>query len=125
MSATIPASVESVGDCAFGFNPSLGNMSMRSLTCLAVVPPTTTTWGPVSEDMYKTCKLYVPEGCTDAYKAATGWKNFFSVETGIGSVKSGIASPDNSAYDLQGRRQTGQPRSKGLYIVGGKKMLAK
>jgi hypothetical protein len=125
MSAIIPASVESVGENAFGFNPSLSNPSMRSLTCLAVVPPTTTTFGPVSEDMYKTCKLYVPEGCTDAYKAATGWKNFFSVETGIGSIKSGIASPDNSAYDLQGRRQTGQPRSKGLYIVGGKKMLAK
>lgn len=125
MSATIPASVVSVGDCAFGFNPSLWNSTMTSLTCLAVVPPTTTTSGPVSEEMYQTCKLYVPEGCTNAYKAAEGWKNFFSVETGIGSVKSGIASPDNAAYDLQGRRQTGQPRSKGLYIVGGKKMLAK
>lgn len=123
MSATIPASVESVGENAFGFNPSLGNMSMRSLTCLAVVPPTTTSWGPVSEDMYKTCKLYVPEGCTDAYKAAEGWKNFFSVESGINSITR--ASSSDVVYDLQGCRLNGQPTRKGLYIVDGKKKIVK
>jgi len=116
MSAIIPASVESVGECSFGFNPS-----MRSLTCLAVVPPTTTTFGPVSEDMYKTCKLYVPEGCTDAYKAATGWKNFFSVESGINSITR--ASSSDVVYDLQGCRLNGQPTRKGLYIVDGKKKI--
>lgn len=123
MSATIPASVESVGECSFGFNPSLGNMSMKSLTCLAVVPPTTTSWGPVSEDMYKTCKLYVPEGCTDAYKAAMGWKNFFSVESGINSITR--ASSSDVVYDLQGCRLNGHPTRKGLYIVDGKKKIVK
>lgn len=125
MSATIPASVESVGECSFGFNPSLGNMSMKSLTCLAVVPPTTTSGGPVSEDMYTTCKLYVPEGCTDAYKAATGWKNFFSVETGIGSVKTDSGTNSSEAYDLQGRRLNGQAKSNGVQIIGGKKVIVR
>lgn len=125
MSAIIPASVESVGENAFGFNPSLSNPSMRSLTCLAVVPPTTTTFGPVSEDMYKTCKLYVPEGCTDAYKAATGWKNFFSVETGIGSVKTDAGTNSGKAYDLQGRRVNGQAKSNGVQIIGGKKVIVR
>jgi hypothetical protein len=118
MSAIIPASVESVGENAFGFNPSL-----RSLTCLAVVPPTTTSWGPVSEDMYKTCKLYVPEGCTDAYKAAEGWKHFFSVESGMNSITR--ASSSDVVYDLQGCRLNGQPTRKGLYIVDGKKKIVK
>ena len=118
MSANIPASVESVGENAFGFNPSL-----RSLTCLAVVPPTTTSWGPVSEDMYKTCKLYVPEGCTDAYKAAEGWKHFFSVESGMNSITR--ASSSDVVYDLQGRRLNGQPTRKGLYIVDGKKKIVR
>lgn len=125
MSATIPASVESVGENAFAFNPSLSNMSMRSLTCLAVVPPTTTNGGPVSEDMYTTCKLYVPEGCTDAYKAATGWKNFFSVETGIGSVKTEAGTNSGEAYDLQGRRVNGQAKSNGVQIIGGKKVIVR
>ena len=78
-SAVVPAGVEWIGDGAFSFDDNL--KAMRSH---AVVPPTCESWaGPVSEEMYKTCKLYVPKGSLAAYKAAEGWKQFFSiVETG-------------------------------------------
>ena len=80
-SVTIPASVEWVGDCAFGFDSKL-----KEIRSYAAVPPTCETWaGPVSDEMYKTCRLYVPKGSEAAYKAAEGWKQFFSTsETGEG-----------------------------------------
>ena len=74
-SAVVPAGVEWIGDGAFSFDDNL--KAMRSH---AVVPPTCESWaGPVSEEMYKTCKLYVPKGSLAAYKAAEGWKQFFSI----------------------------------------------
>lgn len=94
----IPASVESIGDCAFGF--------MNNLTefhSLAVVPPTCSIFGPVSEDVYQICKLFVPDGCVDAYKAADGWKNFFSIEvSGINGVHADEVVSES--YTLGGQR---------------------
>ena len=78
-SAVVPAGVEWIGDGAFSFDDNLKTMRSH-----ATVPPTCESWaGPVSEEMYKACKLYVPKGSLAAYKAAEGWKQFFSiVETG-------------------------------------------
>ena len=95
----LPASVEKIGDCAFGFMPNL-----TEFHSLAVVPPTCSVFGPISEEMYQTCKLFVPDGCVDAYKAADGWKNFFSVEvTGIKSVRNDCQLVGDS-YTLGGQR---------------------
>ena len=74
-SAVVPANVEWIGDGAFSFDDNL-----KEMRCYAVVPPTCESWaGPVSEEMYKACKLYVPKGSEAAYKIAEGWKQFFSI----------------------------------------------
>lgn len=95
----IPAKVNAIGDGAFGFMSNL-----TELHSLAVVPPTCSVFGPVSEEMYQTCKLFVPDGCVNAYKAADGWKNFFSVEvTGIKGVRNDCQLVGDS-YNLGGQR---------------------
>lgn len=96
--AIIPASVEKVGDVAFGFMPNL-----TELQSLAVVPPTCSIFGPVSDEMYQTCKLYVPMGSEEAYKAADGWKNFYSIEAGINSIQTGAPFVTDS-YSFNGQR---------------------
>ena len=94
----IPASVEQIGDAAFGFMPDLAEF--RSL---AVVPPACSVFGPVSEEMYQTCKLYVPDGSVDAYKSAIGWKNFFSIEaSGINGVQ--VEKSVSERFSLGGQR---------------------
>lgn len=94
----IPASVEAIGDAAFGLMPNL-----TEFHSLAVVPPTCSVFGPVSEDTYQTSKLFVPNGCVDAYKSADGWKNFFTIETGIKSPL-GVSSETTDNYALTGLR---------------------
>ena len=95
--AIIPASVEKVGDAAFGFMPNL-----TELQSLAVVPPTCSIFGPVSEEMYQTCKLIVPKGSEDAYRAADGWKNFYSIEADINGVQA--EEPISERFSLGGQR---------------------
>ena len=102
---TLPASVETVGNNAFGWWPNL-----TEFYSLATVPPTCeSNWGPLDDDSYKTCKLYVPEGSIEAYKAAEGWKNFYSVESGVSSVRSDGAVVIHS-YNLGGQRTAGTHR---------------
>lgn len=102
--AIIPASVEKIGDTAFGFMPNL-----TEFHSLAVVPPACSVFGPVSEEMYQTCKLYVPDGCVDTYKAADGWKKFFSIETGINTVRNTDTTVTDN-YTLGGQRTTATRR---------------
>ena len=102
--AIIPASVEKVGDAAFGFMPNL-----TELQSMAVIPPTCSIFGPVSDEMYQTCKLYVPMGSEEAYKAADGWKNFFSIEAGINSIQTGAPFVTDS-YSFNGQRTTDNHR---------------
>jgi hypothetical protein len=74
-SAVVPENVEWIGDGAFSFDDNL-----KEMRCYAVVPPACESWaGPVSEDVYSICKLYVPKGSEAAYKIAEGWKQFFSI----------------------------------------------
>ena len=72
--AVVPSKVQTVGDAAFGFMSDL-----TELHSLAVVPPTCSVFGPVSEDTYQTCNLYVPKGSVDAYKVADGWSQFKNI----------------------------------------------
>lgn len=98
--AIIPASVEKIGDAAFGFMPNL-----IELQSMAVVPPTCSIFGPVSEEMYQTCKLIVLKGSEDAYKAADGWKNFYiieAIEADINSVQ--VDKTVTERFSLSGQR---------------------
>lgn len=67
---TIPASVTSIGKYAFwGYN------SVASIKCLSTTPPT------ISEttfNVYSTSRIYVPEGCINAYKSHSGWSKYWS-----------------------------------------------
>ena len=110
--AFLPASVEKIGDNALGFMPNL-----MELHCLAVVPPTCSVFGPVSEEMYQTCKLFVPDGCVDAYRAADGWKNFFSIE--ISGIK-GVHADETviESYTLGGHRANTNHRGLSIQRMG-------
>ena len=47
-------------------------------------------------------------------------------ETGIQAIDNGQLTMDNEGtYDLQGRKLSGKPTAKGMYIKGGKKMIVK
>lgn len=81
-SITIPESVTSVKNGAFDCCNGL-----KTIYCLSEVPPATqeiTWWGNdpfYSRDdvVYSSCKLYVPAGSIDAYKAADVWGRFENI----------------------------------------------
>lgn len=82
---TLPATLTEIGTDAFK-----GVTNLTSLTVNAVVPPV----GGVFEDaVYEALKdrLVVPAGSEEAYKAAPGWKKFYS-----------DATPDLAVGDLNG-----------------------
>ena len=65
------------------------------------------------------CKLYVPVGREDAYKAADQWKQFFfidgSIETGIEKIEKDEYMQDAQYYGLDGNKQA--HLQKGVNIV--------
>ena len=79
---TIPSSVEYIGKQA------LGSPFLMKITCYAVVPPLCDpsaflafdeeTWLSFTVNK-STCKLYVPAGSIDLYKAADVWKEFTNI----------------------------------------------
>lgn len=68
-SITIPENVKSIGSGAFY------KSALVEISSLAAVPPTAydDTW---TKDIYANASLTVPSKSYDAYKGATGWKNF-------------------------------------------------
>ena len=72
-SVTIPNSVTSIGSSAFADCSSL-----TSVTCEAETPPTV---GKYAFDGVSTSiPVYVPCGCVEAYKAASGWSDFTNIQ---------------------------------------------
>ena len=69
-SVRIPSTMESIGGLAFETNSSLTQMVV-----LAVVPPSVQS--NILSSSYN-CKIYVPAGSVDAYKAANGWSTYAS-----------------------------------------------
>lgn len=95
---TLPASLTNVGQHLFK-----RSTNMESICSLNETPPsaqpTTFAEMPVS-----TCILYVPKGCKDAYKSATGWEKISNIrEQGVNErIKYGKLyyqlSEDGTAY---------------------------
>ena len=72
-SVTIPNSVTSIGSWAF-----YECYSLTSITCKAATPPT------IGKDAFDgvsmSIPVYVPCGCVEAYKAASGWEDFTNIQ---------------------------------------------
>ena len=101
-SVTIGNSVTSIGEEAFS-----GCSKLTSVTCEAVTPPTVG-----SDAFYRvstSIPVYVPCGCVEAYKTASGWKDFtkiqlvkYSIEVDVNDTRMGSAKVDwNRACDTQ------------------------
>ena len=96
-SVTIPNSVTSIGDYAF-----YSCYSLTSITCEAETPPA------VGKDAFSSVlasiPVYVPCGCVEAYKAASGWEAVntqehlaeFSISLTINDSNMGTAKVDKN-----------------------------
>ncbi|MBQ8220379.1 MAG: leucine-rich repeat domain-containing protein [Bacteroidaceae bacterium] len=117
-SITIPASVTSIGQYTF-----YGCSSLASISCLAKTPPTIDK-KTFDSDSYNFADLFVPQGTKDAYQAATGWKNFYSISDTLPSGICDIAVGQSSKiYNLNGREL--QTPQQGINIINGKKVLVR
>ncbi len=100
---------------------------LKSIYSNAVNPPACRS-NAFHEDTKWDCPLYVPKGSIDAYKAATGWRDFLTIQENpnYSSLESLTATDYREAplYDFQGT-QVVTPRQNGLYIRNGKVVLLK
>jgi hypothetical protein len=75
---TIPASVTSIGDRAFGDCTGL-----KTVYCNAVTPPSWYIPGTGTPDPFRGCTgltaIYVPKEAVNAYKSAAGWSTYANI----------------------------------------------
>ena len=96
-SVTIPNSVTSIGEYAFQ-----DCVALTSVTCEATTPPTigSSAFG----DREQAIPVYVPCGCVEAYKAASGWESVnvqdplaeYSISLTINDSNMGTAQVDKN-----------------------------
>ena len=126
-SVTIPSSVETIDGGAF--------MGCTGLTSVTIFAPLLTKYGDFAfANNAEGRKIYVPSGSVDIYKA--GWNDYASdIEpldyiidvgsaTGIKEVKTEKSGVEGW-FSLDGRRLSGKPTAKGIYIHEGKKVVVK
>ena len=119
-SITIPSSMKSIGYGAF-----YGCSVLTSVICEAVTPPT------CGEDVFGSVPtefttLYVPKASVETYRSTNPWSTFgkinninTKIEAVTGSANDGDAP--RAVYNLSGQRTV--QSGKGIYIIGGKKVL--
>ena len=122
-----------------------GCSNLAEIVCKAQNPPATQYIDKVGLERpggvfygvnKQNCKLYVPKGCEEAYRASDLWKDFNIVEMEMGisemnnkRVKS--EKYNDAVYDLSGRKMFNVQSSmfnglkKGLYIQNGRKVSVK
>lgn len=117
------SSVAQIGESAFSAFWE-ESAKLNAIYCHAATPPVCADANVFNNINKTTCKLYVPKEYIDAYKAADVWKEFFNIEvSGINSISSVLMH--GPVYGLNGIRLIRQPVRKGLYIVGGKKVIVR
>ena len=117
-SLTLPSTIKTIGDMAFLVTNNLNTIKM-----LAETPPTyNTSYILFNDGVYNNATLYVPEGCVNKYKSASGWKNFKNIVemgpqiNGYECVDLGLPSGLLWATTNIG---TGKPEGKGNYYAWG------
>ena len=115
-----------------------GDNNIREVNIKSFLPPTgtygnsidmTNAFGNVADDAV----LYVPTGALQNYNVQpwTTWfsrieeKPFFMDPDGIKDIDHSPLTIDHSWYDMSGRKLSGKPAQRGLYIMGGKKVVIK
>lgn len=118
ISITLPESVMSIGEAAFSYCDNL-----TSITTCAVTPPSCGPW--TFELVNTSIPIYVPTNAIADYQVANEWKdftNFIGVESGIDNPQFALSN-SRLIYDLHGRCI--DSLAKGIYIVGGRKVIRK
>lgn len=72
-SIEIPNSVTSIGEYAFS-----GCSGLKSITCVAITPPSLSTY--TFNSVSKNIPVYVPQDSINTYKEASGWKAFTNIQ---------------------------------------------
>ena len=79
-----------------------------------------------TKNTYYNATLYVPTGTSELYRSCSGWNNFIYIVEGSPSEIQNITLDKNinaPIYDLNGKKL--KEPSKGIYIVGRKKVVVK
>ena len=119
-SLIIGPEVTEVGEYAFS------GCGLDSITCYAMVPPT--CYASTFSGVDTSIPVYVSETSVADYQSAEVWKDFLGfvgVDTGIDNSQFTIDNSQLTIYDLHGRRITDTEGLKGIYIVGGRKVVFK
>ena len=137
---TLPSTLTNIGNYAFYRISILHSViSHKSNPCeiAANVFATSSSWNS-AEQKYdyqpSSATLFVPEGTTSVYEA-NGWNQFARIVpltdeemTDIKSIRNSQLTIENEAgawYTLDGRKLSGKPAQKGIYIHNGKKVAIK
>lgn len=132
---SIPQSVESIGKAAFAGCKGLKTIVIYvedpiDLSAVAAARGAKAAAGSVFEGVdLDECVLFVPVGSVEKYRAAEVWKEFTQIlpmtSLGVSTLSVNVTS-DCDIYDLQGRKvRAGSTLAKGMYIIGGRKVVIK
>ena len=111
----IPSTVKKIGESAFWVEDNLTEIysyAEKPAECHE------TAFAMVDD---KACRLLVPKGCVDAYRANVGFKHFLNIEemaggtSGIDNVMGGNAESETAFYGIDGKKLGAKKR--GLNIV--------
>lgn len=121
----LPVSLEKIGDRAFA-----GCVEMADIYCFAEKIPT--TGDQVFRDaLTEYATLHVPENSINDYAAKAPWNGFGKIvalkdgdpqPTGILSIENNNKK-GNIWFDMNGRKLSSEPSSKGVFIKDGKKVI--